>query len=91
MAKTYMFYKVKFQGNTIAQFATANLAAHFVGTLSNNDFIINYNNSTNVWNTAKEGTPVVDVIEKRGEKFCAEQDARFNEKWDAFKQATSAK
>lgn len=82
MAKTYMFYKVKFEGNTIAQFATASLAVHFIKSLANNDFVINYDNMKTVWDTAKEGTlgASVQVIEERVQKILADRDAKFDAK-----------
>jgi hypothetical protein len=87
MSKTYMVYKVKFQGNNIAQFATANLAVHFIKSLPANDFVINYNNFKTVWDTAKEGTPNAEVIEEKVEKIWEERDAKFDAKMASFQSA----
>jgi hypothetical protein len=88
MAKTYMFYKVKFQGNTVAQFATAALAVNFIKSLpGSNHFVINYDNKTNVWNTAEQGVPNIYDVEQKVEEFRAKQDARFEAKMASFASA----
>ena len=88
MAKTYMNYKVKFEGNTIAQFENSTLAVHFIKSFPQTiDFILNFNNTKTVWDTAKEGIPSVLKIDERVEKFCAEQDARFEAKMARFQSA----
>jgi hypothetical protein len=80
MSKMYMFYKVKWQGNTVAQFAGSNLAVHFVNSIPGEDFIINYENRKDVWDTSKEGTPIQRIIDERVSKFNEEQENKFNEK-----------
>lgn len=80
-------FKVKFEGVTVAQFVSANLAIHFINSLPGRDFIINYDNRTNLWNTAKEGTPSLDEILKREQKFNEESDARFQAKMEKFRKA----
>lgn len=80
-------FKVKFEGVTVAQFVSAHLAIHFVNSIPGQDFVINYDNRTNLWNTAKEGTPSLDEILKREQKFNEESDARFQAKMEKFRKA----
>ncbi len=93
----YTPYKVKFQGNTIAQFATASLAVFFVESVpdKSNQFIINYDNRKNVWDTAKEGFVGLNagIINLRVDTYLDESNARFEKKmamWDAEREAKIA-
>lgn len=75
--KMATLYKVRQNDEMVAQFSSATLATHFVKSIPNFNFVINYDNRKVLWDTAKEGTPNLAEILNRANSYKAKRKAKY--------------